>query len=206
LIPRFRQLLETCTTIIHTHGPYRIENHIFKRAATPPTDAPLTREIAASLACAQDALPYPQPLGPENDDLQVLKSLWDTTLQILASILVDTQIPLPTFGWGVYGLSSGYVPHNADLFSTAVFQSRKARLHAALQKLPSMSAEHVQLNREAPVVQPAGQVAVLAKTNREVHINATMLVQIMRGDGGWEEVRWFHAICVVERWADALRL
>jgi hypothetical protein len=50
----------------------------------------------------------------------------------------------------------------------------------------------------------AERVEGLARKNREVHNNTTLMVQIMRGDmwgmGDWEGLRWFHGVVIVEAW------
>ena len=88
--------------------------------------------------------------------------------------------------------------------SIAEFGERRARLHQALSRLPSLEAEHVRQERDEIMLLGAERVEGLTRTNREVHNNATLMVEIMRGDrwgmGDWEGLRWFNGVVVVEAW------
>lgn len=204
-VARFRELLRVCTTLINTNGPYRCtKNKHFKRAKLPPSKPLRSRQVQHSLACAQDALPYPQLPGPANNDLQIFASLWNTTLQLLTHILANNTLSLYSRGHGVYGLSADYNHPYLTPGSIAEFGARRAKLHQALLQLPSLEAEHVRQERDRIVLLRAERVEGLARTNREVHNNATLMVHTMRGDrwgmGGWEGLRWFHGVVVVEAW------
>ncbi|KAF2706176.1 hypothetical protein K504DRAFT_459495 [Pleomassaria siparia CBS 279.74] len=203
---RFKHLLETCTDLVHRHGPYKVKKKVFERASRSPK-APLSAtQVATSLACAQDALPYTQPAGPANDDLQHMANLWNTAIEILSSTLAHRHaLSLTSFGWGAYGLCTGYIPSDSHSSALDKFMRHKLRLYAFLKELPLLEAENLKRQHEA-VGNPYEKVGRLVIVRRGVHINATILLQIIWEDGGWENVRWFHAISVVERLIGAMSL
>ena len=59
-------------------------------------------------------------------------------------------------------------------------------------------------NGEVEPLRTALKEVRLTNVDRIVQINATLLLHNMRGVGGWEDVRWFQMVSVVEKWIGAL--
>lgn len=82
----------------------------------------------------------PQIDGPTQRDLTIFEALSHTTIEILEQILNSGYLDHETLGWGVYGLSAGYIT-NASRREAKLVLSYKKRLHDALCKMPSMDAK-----------------------------------------------------------------
>jgi hypothetical protein len=167
----------------------------------PRVNLPSTKELAVSLAAAQDCIGSAQLDSPAKDDLMIFKHLWDATTALLEDILTTGNLDHESFGWGVYGLAAGYMVPPCE--SLDDFKSQKARLHDALLALPSMGSP--ERKREELVVKGERRVEVLVKARRQVHICASLLVQQFRRED-WRHVRWGHGVKVAERWAEMLGL
>jgi hypothetical protein len=59
--------------------------------------------------------------------------------------------------------------------------------------------------RSAITKETGGKVEVLAKTNREIHVCANLLLQQFRREK-WNRIRWYHGVAVAERWIRNLGL
>lgn len=154
------------------------------------------------LADAQASLNAPQPNGPQNDNIQLLKLLWSATTDVLDKSLDDCDLDLEAAAWGVIGLAAGYTaPSTTSASEEQKFLKYKARLKAALVSLPSLSSPH---SSSRSGVSPHQRVFMLSKARREVHICSNMLVQQLRQEG-WTSIRWYHGIAVAERWIKNLK-
>ena len=197
---RFVHLLQHSNTLIQRNGPYTtfIDTTVFTRTrqAQPRLNAPSTKELAVSLAAAQDSIGTAQLDSPAKEDLMIFKHLWDATTALLDDVLEAGNLDHESFGWGVYGLAAGSMPPRAGAPRDFLWQ--KARLHDALLALPSMGSP--ERKREEIVVKGERRVEVLVKARRQVHICANLLVQQIREDN-WCRVRWGHGVKVAERWA-----
>jgi len=114
-ITRFWHLLRHAKILIRLHGPHTTypDTTVFTRTPTPrPTKIakpPSAQLLATSLAAAQDAYGSAQPDGPAKEDLDLFTALWKTTVQVVEQILEEGIPDGEAFGWGVYGLSFGYI-------------------------------------------------------------------------------------------------
>lgn len=207
-IPRFFHLLTHAKTLIQVYGPHTTysETTIFARAPVPrstKTTKPASAKLlATSLAAAQDSIHTPQPAGPAREDLQIFKLLWDAAVDVLEKMLEEADLDHESFGWGVFGLSSGYISASATASVSKqnddqMLEPLKQRLHDALRSLPSMtSPEH---GRQSYAVCGAERVNQLAKARRQIHVCASLLMQKVRAEG-WSRVRWWHGVAIAERW------
>lgn len=160
------------------------------------------KDVAISFAAAQDCIYTAQVDGPAREDLKTFQRLWETTIAVLESLLDASTLDYVTMGWGIYGLSTGYIGH-ASWREDSPFLSFKLRLHTALRKMPTMNST---IRKEIDSVACCGgKVEVLAKANREIHICANLLLQQFRREK-WERIRWYHAIAVAQRWIEHLGL
>jgi hypothetical protein len=205
---RFFYLLQHANILIQQYGPYTTftGTTVFTRThqMRPRLNQPSMKELATSLAAAQDSIGSAQLNSPAKDDLMIFKHLWDATTALLEDILEAGNLDHESFGWGVYGLAAGYIaPLSLSEDSIDEFKSQKARLHDALLALPSMSSP--ERKREEIVVKGERRVEVLVKARRQVHICASLLAQHLRQEG-WRRVRWGHGVKVAERWAEAAGL
>jgi hypothetical protein len=202
---RFFYLLQHANSLIQCNGPYTtfVDTTVFTRTrqTQPRMNAPSTKELAVSLAAAQDSIGTAQLDSPAKEDLMIFKHLWDATTALLDDMLEAGNLDHESFGWGVYGLAAGYTPPLSE--SQGDFLSQKARLHDALLALPSMGSP--ERKREEIVVKGERRVEVLVKARRQVHICANLLVQQFREEN-WYRVRWGHGVKVAERWAQVLGL
>lgn len=109
---------------------------MFSRAPVAPTTSQkaITKQLALSLAAAQDCVDSAQIEGPAREDLAIFKQLWDTTSIILENVFALGTLDHETFGWGMYGLSTGYV-HRASWRDNAEFLSLQTRLHDGLMQM-----------------------------------------------------------------------
>ncbi|KAF2243975.1 hypothetical protein BU26DRAFT_404309, partial [Trematosphaeria pertusa] len=211
IIPRFFHLLANTKKLIRSHGPHTTfqDTTIFARSPLPrskKSKPPSCKLLATSLSAAQDSIRTSQPAGDAKKDLQVFKLLWDATIDVLEKVLDDGDLDHEAFGWGVFGLSSGYMPappspSTYSLDTDPLFDIHKERLHAALLSLPSLGSP--ERGRASHAVSGAERVNQLAKARRQVHICASLLLQRMRCEG-WNRVRWWHAVAVAERWVGHL--
>jgi hypothetical protein len=201
-VQRFSHLLDQSKSLIQNYGPYTAlaSTKSFSRApARRDFMSNFSEEdIARSFAAAQKCKGA-QQVGDTKCDLATFESLWNTTLSVLDLVLGTGDLDHGTFGWGIAGLCAGYINH-ASLHEDASFLSLKTRLHSALRKMSSREPTWKK-NQE----QTDGKIHVLAKTNREVHVCATLLLQQFRREK-WTRIRWYHAVAVAERWAEHLGL
>jgi hypothetical protein len=115
-IPKFGHLLAHAKTLIRLHGPHTTypNTTVLARASVPhlrtTSNAPSAQILATSFAAAQDAHGSAQPDGPAKDDLELFTLLWRTAIHVVEQILEDGNLDGEAFGWGVYGLSFGYMP------------------------------------------------------------------------------------------------
>ncbi|KAF2260567.1 hypothetical protein CC78DRAFT_24456 [Lojkania enalia] len=189
-IQNFLHHLSVTVDLIHTHGPFRLhDGTIFVRAGDPNT-AISTLDIASSFAAAQDA-PI-QTLGPASADLQTFTQLWTATKRLLDAILDSHSLPQDSFNWGVLGLASGGMDPDEG------FVALKDRLKSALTALPNLE---MTMGRDRGATEIGTRLDRLVRANREVHACSRLLLAAMRG---WGSLRWFHAVCVAERWAGSL--
>jgi hypothetical protein len=123
-------------------------------------------------------------------------------IEVLDIVLNSGGLDYETLGWGLYGLSAGHMV-SASRRKASPILSYKKRLYEALRKMPSMnSMARKDLDSIACC---GGKIEVLAKSNREIHICANLLLQHFRRDG-WRRIRWYHAVAVAKRWIDHLGL
>ena len=207
-IERFFHLLRNAKSLIKVHGPYTTYSGttVFSRAPIPheSSTVPSVKDIALSLAAAQDSIDSTQPEGPAIDDLALFRRLWETAITILEELFENEELGQDSFGWGIFGLASGYMhPPANNPAPRNLFLLHKYRLHAALTSLPSMdSSVH---KRNEYVVTEKTKIQVLVKARRDVHLCAILLLQQFRQEE-WRRVRWWHAVAVTERWIERLDL
>jgi hypothetical protein len=203
-VARFHTLLEHASNLVQSRGAYYISPSGYLSRAEKPRSGLAATRFAASLAAAQDVFKHGtlQPEGPLLSDLFVFRALWETTVQLLERMLDSGSLRYETFGWGIFGLSAGY------LSSDSFFSGMKERLGDALRTLPRISthagerleAEHHRLRSRSR----HGRLLSLTRANRDIHICATMLLQSIRSD--WNRVRWYHGIKVCEQWMAQINL
>jgi len=205
-IQHFLHLLRQSKALIKVHGPYTTYagTTVFSRApmTRDATKEPSAKDLALSLTAAQDCINSAQVEGPAKEDLILFKELWDITLLTLDTILEAGNLDHETFGWGMFGLSAGYI-NQASWKDDTHFLSLKTRLHDALLKMPSIDAPHRKTS--AITLGAGGKVEILAKANREIHVCANLLLQQFQREG-WKKIRWYHGVAVVERWIGSLGL
>jgi hypothetical protein len=206
LIPRFFHLLNESKALIYAHGPYTnfAGTTVFSRAPTErDTKIQVSKkDLAISLAAAQDCAGSAQLGGPAKDDLAVFEHLWNTTIKVLEMILVSCQLHHEMFGWGIVGLCAGYIGHS-HWREDSEFVALKGRLHDALKAMPSVDSLY-RKNKES-VANAGGTLEYLARNNRAIHVCANLLLQQFRREE-WSRIRWYHAVAVVERWIENLGL
>jgi hypothetical protein len=207
-IERFLHLLHHTKSLVGLHGPYTKHPNttVFSRDVRlpprPKPQAPSLKDLALSLAAAQDCAYSAQPSGPAQNDLDFFLLLWDSAVTVLESILARGSLPQESFGWGIFALCAGYMhPPARDLTLQNLFLSRKYHLHAALSKMPALNGE-----RSCEyVVAEKMTTATLTRARRDVHTLAHILLHGFRV-GSWRRVRWLHTIAVAERWIGAFGL
>jgi hypothetical protein len=204
-IERFLHLLQYTKLLVGRYGPYTTHRGttVFTHALNPhPSKDPSTTDLALSLAAAQDSMNSAQPSGPANFDLDLFIHLWETTVAVLEEILARGSLPQEAFGWGIFGLSSGYMhaPAN-DVDAENLFEKYKYRLRAALLALPSMDGRR----KSEYVVSEKTKITTLVKARRECHTIAHLLLHQFRQEQ-WRRVRWLHMVSVAEWWIYAFDL
>jgi hypothetical protein len=206
IISRFLYLLHQSTTLVNTHGPYTsyAGTTVFSRAprSRETTNQISKKDLATSLAAAQDCAGSAQVEGPAREDLAVFENLWNTTISVLETVLESGDLHHEIFGWGVIGLCAGYIGHS-HWREDSPFLSLKTRLHDALKKMPSMDSTY--RKTKDGVASAGGMVGYLAKTNREIHVCANLLLQQFRREE-WKRIRWYHAVAVAQKWIENLGL
>jgi hypothetical protein len=206
LIPRFFHLLNESKALVYTHGPYTnfAGTTVFSRAPTErDTNIQVSKkDLAISLAAAQDCAGSAQLGGPAKDDLAVFEDLWNTTIEVLEMILVSCQLHHEMFGWGIIGLCAGYIGHS-HWREDSEFVALKGRLHDALKAMSSIDSLY-RKNKES-VANAGGALEYLARNNRAIHVCANLLLQQFRREE-WSRIRWYHAVAVAERWIENLGL
>ncbi|KAH4184214.1 hypothetical protein HBI49_210020 [Parastagonospora nodorum] len=204
LLPRFFRLLDQSKALVNTHGPHTTYagTNVFARApiVRNETEQASIKDFATSLAAAQDCIESAQLDGAAREDLATFLRLSRTTSEVLEGILDSSDLDFETLGWGVYGLSAGYMVSTTRREASPILAYKK-RLHDALRKMPSINSR-VRKNLDS-VACCGGKIDVLAKANREIHICANLLLQQFRREE-WRRVRWYHAVAVAKRWADHL--
>jgi hypothetical protein len=204
-LSRFSRLLQQSKDLITIYGPYTTYSGttIFTRAPLirDSSEDLSTKDFATSVAAAQDCIYSAQVDGPAREDLATFERLSETTIQVLEMLLNTDDIDYIIMGWGVYGLSAGYMGQASR--EDSPFLSYKSRLHDALQKMPTMtSTSRKEIDNVASC---GGKPQVLAKANREIHICANLMIQQFRREE-WTRIRWYHMIAVAQRWLDHLGL
>jgi hypothetical protein len=211
-IERCFHLWQHTKSLVEKYGPYTTlaDTTVFVRASGVSEaikDPPIVR-LALSLAAAQDCVNSAQPDGPAKDDLLLFTRLWETTIAIMENILARGSLPQEDFGWGIFGLSSGYQhppssssPSHNHLVAKNIFSSHKRRLHAALLMLPSMDGRR----RSEYILGEKTKVEVLVNARKEIHFCGHILLDEFR-KGSWGRVRWFHVVEVCEKWVRAFGL
>ncbi|KAH7082961.1 hypothetical protein BKA63DRAFT_486375 [Paraphoma chrysanthemicola] len=198
-LARFFHLLCQSKALIEVHGSYTTfaGTTVFSRAplARNHMTNASAKDIALSLAAAHDSVGSAQIEGPAKDDLAVFKCLWDTTVDMLESLIRNGDLNHETFGWGILGLGAGYIGH-ASWKEDSLFLAHKTRLHDALVQMPSMDAP---VRRERLSLSSGGHVGVLAKANREIHVCDNLLLQRFQREE-WKRIRWYHGVAVVQKW------
>ncbi|KAF1941295.1 hypothetical protein EJ02DRAFT_348045 [Clathrospora elynae] len=206
-IERFLHLQRHAKLLVGTYGQYTTysKTTVFARAHNPRKEyqEPTITELALSLAAAQDSLNSAQPDGPARDDLLLFQCLWEITIIVLEDILARGSLEQESFGWGIFGLSAGYIdPPANDLTIHNLFTNHKDRLHAALSSLPSLDPGR---RRSEYVVSEKTQIGALVRARREIHTCGHILLHTFR-QAQWRRVRWWHAIATAERWIGAFGL
>jgi hypothetical protein len=207
-IERFLHLLQHAKSLVGLYGPYSKQPNttVFSRDVRPPRHPkpqdPSLNTLALSFAAAQDCTYSAQPAGSGKEDLDLFTLLWDCAVAVLEEILARGSLPQESFGWGIFGLSAGYMhPPARDLTAQNVFLSNKRRLHDALNVLPS-------LNRETSSEYVVGEkktTALLTRARRDIHTLGHILLHEYKLSS-WRRVRWLHTIAVAERWVGAFGL
>lgn len=202
LLPRFIHLLDESKALAKAHGPHTTYagTSVFARApiARKSSEQASSKDFATSLAAAQDCIESAQLDGAAKEDLAIFGRLSQSTNDALEKIIDSGDLDYETLGWGVYGLSAGYMVSTSRREASPILAYKK-RLHDALQKMPSIDST-VRKSLES-VACCGGKINVLAKANREIHICANLLLQQFRREE-WRRIRWYHAVAVVKRWAD----
>jgi hypothetical protein len=203
-IPRYHNLLRQARTLVQAHGRHTTQagTTIFTRApvARDSTKQPTAKDLAVSLAAAQDSIGVAHLDGPAKDDLAVFKRLWDTTVDLLEEMIRSGDLSLEAFGWGMFGLSIGYTNHilwNED----TEYLANKTRLHDALVQLPSMDS--TKSRGDTLVVRGGDRIQSIARVNRQVYTCGHLLLQQFRRED-WKRIRWFHGVAVAQRWMGSL--
>jgi hypothetical protein len=203
---RFYALLKQSKALIQSHGPYTVHpgTKVLLRA---PVVANSSRQfsvddLASSLVAARDCTRRAQREGDASSDLATFERLWHTTLSVLHIVLRTGEIDHVTFGWGIFGLCAGYIGHSSQV-TDVYFLSLKTRLHNALRQFPSMDAKYGRT--EVNSTSGNAKVILLTKTNREIHICATLLLQLFKREE-WTRIKWYHAVAVAQRWVEYLGL
>lgn len=204
-VSRFAHYSRQTKALVKTHGVYTTYagTTVFCRAPIAPTpnQKVSTKKLALSLAAAQDCAGTAQIEGPAQEDLCVFKEMWAATKTVLDNILETGNLDHETFGWGIYGLSTGYMPR-ASWQENSKFTSLQTRLHDGLLQMLDMDQRR---KRPTTPTSSGGQVEVLAKANRQIHVCANLLLQQFRREE-WKKIRWYHGMAVAERWIEHLGL
>jgi hypothetical protein len=229
---KFYQALNQSKALIQCHGPYTVsDKKVFSRALKPADTTKVSDEdITQSLIAARDSTRSAQHGGDASGDLAVFENLWCTTVAALNVLIKTGELGHVNFGWGILGLCNGYVGHTSE-DKDAHFLSLKTRLRTALNYLDSTKngtevdkSTEVDLGTEGyqgfevrDVIEAAresieaARVAIeadlkahmLKKMNREVHICATLLLQLFRQER-WSRIEWYHGIAIAKQWAKRL--
>jgi hypothetical protein len=125
--------------------------------------------------------------------------LGKTAVIALEGLLDLGELTMEPFAWGILGLSSGYTS------SDSLFDAYKQQLSIALNSLPTTGCEWNSSVSVHRIVQAqTGYVTEQSAANRQIHISAIMLLQIMRRD--WTRLRWYHGVKVAKRWIEHLEI
>jgi hypothetical protein len=207
-IERFFHLLHHAKALVSQYGPYTKHHNttVFTRTRKLPQRPcppnPSLWDLALSLTAAQDCAYTAQPDGPAKHDLDFFMLLWDSAITVLEEILARGSLPGESFGWGIFGLSAGYMhPPAHDLTAQNIFSRNKYRLHAALCMLPSLDER----SKNEYTVSGKRTTDVLTRARRDIHTLGHIILHEFRL-GRWRRVRWLHAITVAERWVGAFGL
>lgn len=207
-IERFLHFLQHAKSLVGLYGSYSKQPNttVFARDVRPPQHPkpqdPSLNTLALSFAAAQDCTYSAQPAGSGKEDLDLFTLLWDCAVVVLEEILARGSLPQESFGWGIFGLSAGYMhPPARDLTAQNVFLSNKRRLHDALNVLPSFNRE----TSSEYVVGEKKTTALLTRARRDIHTLGHILLHEYKLSS-WRRVRWLHTIAVAERWVGAFGL
>ncbi|KAH7384568.1 hypothetical protein BKA66DRAFT_394671, partial [Pyrenochaeta sp. MPI-SDFR-AT-0127] len=164
------------------------------------TDDILITSLAKSLAAAQDCVERLHHSKIATGNIVLFKSLWEATVNTLTELIESGDLDPEAFGWGIMGLSSGYIGQDS------LFLSYKTRLQNALQFLPSMDNPARKWSEYRNQMKLAAtKIQVLVTIRGEVHFCSIMLLQRFKQED-WRRIRWYHGIAVAERWAGSLGL
>ncbi|PVH90581.1 hypothetical protein DM02DRAFT_484975, partial [Periconia macrospinosa] len=192
-ISRFHYLHRHASILVQSHGPYSVGPSGHLTCANKPKNNLSCTRFAHSLAAAQDATNVTPPDGPVLDDFNVFNMLWETTISVMERLLNLGELATEPFGWGIFGLSSGYISPDP------LFSSHKQRLYAALASLQTLHSQPSSFtDQDFAITTSTGHIFTLSTANHQVHICATMLLQTMQRD--WGRVRWYHEVQVVKWW------
>ncbi|KAI4709365.1 hypothetical protein J4E89_006114 [Alternaria sp. Ai002NY15] len=111
-ITRFIHLLSHAKALITHHGPYTTlpATSVFTRSLKPRRPAypssPSLKNLALSLAAAQDSTYSAQPPSRTKSDLDFFTLLWDSSIVVLEEVLSIGDLPQESFGWGIFAPSN----------------------------------------------------------------------------------------------------
>jgi hypothetical protein len=203
---RFWNLLSQSKFLIDVHGPHTsyIGTTVFSRAplARDRAKEVSNKDFAVSLAVAQDCAGCAQLDSPAKEDLASFTQLWESAISALEKAIETGDLGHEILGWGVFGLSAGYISH-ASWREDSLFLSLKTRLHSGLLQIQSMNARG---ENKSGSTRGAGEgIKILARANREVHVCAHLLLQQFKREE-WKRIRWYNAVAVAQKWINHLKL
>lgn len=205
-MPTFLLLFTHAKLLIRTQGPYTVAagTYVFTRVpcTQDSTTVASTVDLAISLAAAQDCILITQPQSPANEDMLMSKKPWEAAVATLEELLQSGKLDAEVIGWGIFGLSSGYMARSATSSIVDNVQSYKMRLRKAFDLITSLDSTGQQWIRYRGRMR---KVRVLATARSGIHSCTTMLLQCFRQDQ-WRSIRWWHVIVIAERWASILDL
>jgi hypothetical protein len=100
---RFLHMYDHARSLVRLHGKYTTfsDRMIVVRAQNDSSanEPPSDKELAYSLATAQDAIHTMQPTGPAKDDLQFFKLLWGSAIDAIEKVL-EEDLDHEVRAWG----------------------------------------------------------------------------------------------------------
>jgi hypothetical protein len=197
LVPRFYYLYAQALICVQCNGPYSLDKHKFLVYTSMPTVRLSENQLAQSLALAQDCCAATQSYHLAPEDLEIHSMLGKTTIIALEGLLDLGELTMEPLAWGILGLSSGYTS------SDSLFDAYRQQLYTALNSLPTTGCEWNPSDSVHRIAQAqTGYVTKQSGANRQIHISAIMLLQIMRKD--WTRLGWYHGVQVAKRWIEHL--